>query len=102
MIGQLTHEDEDRIENGMNNSFKGGDSGTPAVKVVVRSKIPARQPNGHIVSHAKKPNKGEVGEGNNARTIRCVPQDLSDGRAKAASTSQMKKTGTFSQERMAY
>lgn len=70
----------------MSNSFKGGDPGTPAVKVVVRSKVPAGKPNGHVISHAKQPNEGEVGEGNDARTIRRVPQDLSDRRAKAAST----------------
>ena len=68
----------------MNDSFKGGDSGTPAVEVVVRPKVPARKPDGQVISHAEKPNEGEVGEGNDTRTIRHVPQDLLGQRAKAA------------------
>lgn len=47
------------------------------MEIVVSAKVPTRQPNGKVVTHAEEPNNGEVGKRNNARPVGYVSQPLS-------------------------
>lgn len=46
------------------------------MKVIERSEVPTSQPQDQVISHAEKPNEGEVGKGDDPRSIGDVPQDL--------------------------
>ena len=74
---KLTVKDLHGVGHRVHNSLHRCDPGHPAMKVVVRPKVPARQPHEQIVAHAKQPDEREVGKGDDARAISYVTQPLS-------------------------
>lgn len=41
----------------------------PAMEVVICGEVPASEPHGKVVAHAKEPEHGEVDEGNGSCTV---------------------------------
>ena len=48
----------------------------PPVEVIVGPKVPARQPHDNVVPHAEEPDEGEVGKGDDARSVGHEAEDL--------------------------
>lgn len=46
------------------------------MKVVIRAEIPASEPHGNVITHAKEPYCWKVGKGNHTSPIRHVAEDL--------------------------
>lgn len=71
-----TSADKNGVSNRVDNGLDGRHTRNPAVEVVVRAKVPPRQPQRQVVAHPKEPDDGEVSKGHDARPIRDVPQPL--------------------------
>jgi hypothetical protein len=71
-----TSDDENGVSHRVNHSLQGGHPGHPPMEIVVRPKVPAREPHDDVVPHAKQPDEREVGEGYNARSVRHKPEEL--------------------------
>jgi hypothetical protein len=69
LVKKLTSQDKDGVSNRVDYSLQRRDARHPTMKVVIRAKVPTRQPHGNIIPHTKQPNDWKVCKRNHARPV---------------------------------